>query len=103
MRTSGRKYRWVGKAAEELGLHPITMRRWMKMGKIQAVRVGIQAGIPRAEIERLPGQLDEHLLVLSARVSGHEQRPDLNRKARAACGLGMRNTFVQLWCHLDDP
>jgi putative resolvase len=87
MRTSDRKYQWVGKVAEELSLHPITMRRWMKMGKIQVVRVGIQARIPRAAIERLPGQTDERLLVLSARVSGHEQRPDLDRKAWAACTL----------------
>jgi len=54
------------------------------MGKIQAVRVGIQARIPRAEIERMPGQTDERLLVLYARVSGHDQRPDLDRKTRAA-------------------
>jgi putative resolvase len=84
MRTSDRKYLWAGKAAEELSLHPITIRRWMKMGKIQAVRVGIQARIPRAEIERMPGQTDERLLVLYARVSGHDQRPDLDRKTRAA-------------------
>ncbi len=80
MRKSDRKYLRVGKAAEELGLHPITIRRWIKMGKIQAVRVGIEARIPRAEIERLLGQADARLLVLYARVSGHDQRPDLERQ-----------------------
>ena len=80
MRKSDRKYLRVGKAAEELGLHPITIRRWIKIGKIQAVRVGIEARIPRAEIERLLGQTDERLLVLYARVSGHDQRPDLDRQ-----------------------
>ncbi|HEX9131281.1 MAG TPA: IS607 family transposase [Ktedonobacteraceae bacterium] len=80
MRKSDRKYLRVGKAAEELGLHPITIRRWMKMGKIQAVRVGIEARIPRSEIERLLGKTDERLLVLYARVSGHDQRPDLERQ-----------------------
>ena len=80
MRKSDRKYLRVGKAAEELGLHPITIRRWIKTGKIQAVRVGIEARIPRAEIERLLGQTDERLLVLYARVSGHDQRPDLDRQ-----------------------
>jgi putative resolvase len=80
MRKSDRKYLRVGKAAEELGLHPITIRRWIKMGKIQAVRVGIEARVPRAEIERLLGQTEERLLVLYARVSGHDQQPDLDRQ-----------------------
>jgi putative resolvase len=30
----------VGTAAHALGLHPITVRRWIKLGKIQAVRIG---------------------------------------------------------------
>jgi putative resolvase len=80
MRKSDRKYLRVGKAAEELGLHPITIRRWIKMGKLQAVRVGVEARIPRSEIERLLGKTDERLLVLYARVSGHDQRPDLERQ-----------------------
>jgi putative resolvase len=80
MRKSDRKYLRVGKAAEELGLHPITIRRWIKMGKIQAVRVGIEARVPRTEIERLLGQSNERLLVLYARVSGHDQLADLDRQ-----------------------
>jgi len=80
MRKSDRKYLRVGKAAEELGLHPITIRRWIKTGKIQAVRVGIEARVPRSEIERLLGQANSRLLVLYARVSGHDQRPDLDRQ-----------------------
>jgi len=74
----------VGKAAEELGLHPITIRRWMNLGKLAAVRVRIEARIPRSEIERLLGQTDELLLVLNARVSGHDQRPDLERQMERA-------------------
>jgi putative resolvase len=84
VRTSDRKYLRVGKAAEELGLHPITIRRWMNLGKLAAVRVGIEARIPRSEIERLLGQTDERLLVLNARVSGHDQRPDLERQMERA-------------------
>jgi putative resolvase len=49
----------------------------MKMGKIQAVRVGIEARIPRSEIARLLGKTDERMLLLYARVSGYDQRPDL--------------------------
>ncbi len=80
MRKSDRKYLRVGKAAEELGLHPITIRRWIKTGKIQAVRVGIEARIPRSEIERLLGQAESRLLILYARVSGHDQQSDLDRQ-----------------------
>src|SRR5579864_4309803 len=80
MRKCDREYLRVGKGASELGLHPSTIRRWMKMGKIQAARVGSEARLPRAEIERLLGQTDERLLVLYARVSGHDQRPDLDRQ-----------------------
>jgi len=54
----------VGVAAYELGLHPFTVRRWIKLGKIQAVRIGLEARIPRSEIERLRGATDERLLVL---------------------------------------
>jgi putative resolvase len=64
-------------AAHELGLHPFTVRRWIKQGKIQAVRVGLEARIPRAEIERLIGKTNERLLLLYARVSGQGQRDDL--------------------------
>src|SRR5260370_23762489 len=64
-------------AAHELGLHPFTVRRWIKQGKIQAVRVGLEARIPRAEIERLVGKTNERLLVLYGRVSGQGQRDDL--------------------------
>jgi putative resolvase len=65
MRKSDRKYLRVGKAAEEWGLHHVTIRRWIKMGKLAAVRVGIEARIP----QRLLGKTDEWLLVLYARVS----------------------------------
>lgn len=68
----------VGVAAYELGLHPFTVRRWIKLGKIQAVRIGLEARIPRSEIERLKGSADERLLVLYGRVSGQGQKDDLD-------------------------
>jgi putative resolvase len=64
--------------AHELGLHPFTVRRWIKEGKIQAVKVGLEARIPRSEVERLVGKVEERLLVLYARVSGHGQQDDLD-------------------------
>jgi putative resolvase len=64
-------------AAHELGLHPITVRRWIKAGRIQVVPMGREVRIPRTEVERLVGKLDGRLLVLYGRVSGHGQKDDL--------------------------
>ena len=41
------------------------------------MRIGLEARIPRSEIERLVGKTDERLLVLYGRVSGQGQREDL--------------------------
>jgi putative resolvase len=68
----------VSRAAHELGLHPFTVRKWIKAGKIQAIRVGNEARIPRSEIERLVGKIDGRLLILYGRVSGHGQKDDLD-------------------------
>src|SRR5215472_17686691 len=67
-------------AARELGLHPLTVRRWIKQGKLQALRVGPEMRIPRTEIERFLGKTDDRLLILYARVSGHGQKADLERQ-----------------------
>src|SRR5438309_3846000 len=68
----------IGAAAHELGLHPITVRRWIKAGRIQAVPMGREVRVPRAEVERLVGKIDGRLLVLYGRVSGHGQKADLD-------------------------
>ena len=67
----------VGAAAHELGLHPMTVRRWVKAGRIQAVQVGRERRIPRSEIERIVGTVNERLLVLYGRVSGQGQQDAL--------------------------
>jgi excisionase family DNA binding protein len=68
----------VGRAAHELGLHPLTVRKWIKAGKIAAIRVGNEARIPRSEIERLAGKIGGRMLVLYGRVSGQGQQADLD-------------------------
>src|SRR5436305_8566985 len=68
----------VSKAAHELGLHPFTVRKWIKQGKIHAVWMGQEARVPRSEIERLVGKADGRLLVLYGRVSGQGQKDDLD-------------------------
>src|SRR5260221_10467513 len=51
----------ISVAAHELGLHPITVRRWIKAGRIQAVPMGREVRVPRAEVERLVGKVDGRL------------------------------------------
>ena len=68
----------ISKAAHELGLHPFTVRKWIKAGKIHAIRVGNEARVPRSEIERLAGKTDGRLIVLYGRVSGQRQKSDLD-------------------------
>lgn len=67
----------IGAAAKKLGFHPQTLRRWMQEGKLAGVRVGKEIRIPLTEIERLLGEQTTGTVVLSARVSGVGQRPDL--------------------------
>ncbi len=77
MAKQGQKLLRVGAAAHELGLHPMTVRRWIKAGRIQVIQVGREMRIPRAEIERMVGSIDGRLLVLYGRVSGQGQQDDL--------------------------
>ena len=78
MRQDEPKLLRVSKAAHELGLHPFTVRKWIKTGKIAAIWVGQEARVPRSEIERLVGKTDGRLLVLYGRVSGQGQKGDLD-------------------------
>src|ERR1700693_5516196 len=68
----------VGAAAHELGLHPMTVRRWIKAGRIQVVQVGREVRVPRSEIERIVGKVDGRVLALYGRESGRGQQDDLN-------------------------
>src|SRR6266699_4678610 len=81
----------VSAAAHELGLHPITVRRWIKAGRIQAVPMGREVRVPRTEVERLVGKIDGRLLVLYGRVSGHGQKADLD----------MQLERLQTWAKLE--
>jgi excisionase family DNA binding protein len=67
----------VGVAAKRLGLNPFTVRRWIREGKIQVMRVGKEARIPVEEIDRLLGQEQSRYIVLYGRVSGAGQQSDL--------------------------
>jgi putative resolvase len=71
------KFFRLSQAAHKLGLHPITVRRWMKAGRMHIIQVGREVHIPRADIEKIVGTLDGRLVVLSARVSGPGHKADL--------------------------
>src|SRR5258707_4119139 len=71
-----------GEVAKRLGLHPLTVRRWVKEGKISAIPIGREARIPITEVERLLGEQRAGMIVLYARVSGHDQKEDLQRQVQ---------------------
>jgi putative resolvase len=71
-----------GEVAKRLGLHPLTVRRWVKQGKIAGVQIGREARIPITEVERLLGEQRVGIIVLYGRVSGHRQKDDLQRQVK---------------------
>ena len=82
MRTEKTRLLRSGEVAKRLGLHPLTVRRWVKEGKISAVPIGREARIPITEVERLLGEQRAGIMLLYARVSGHDQKEDLQRQVR---------------------
>lgn len=73
----------ISVAAHNLGLHPATVRRWIKTGRIRAFKVGLESRIPPEEIARLMGEERKRVIVLYGRVSGHDQQADLQTQMEA--------------------
>jgi len=70
----------TGRAAEMLGVHKATIIRWIRQGKIKAVRIGREFRIPEDEVKRLlKGKLAD-TAVIYARVSSADQKSDLERQ-----------------------
>ena len=80
MRTEKTRLLRSGEVAKRLGLHPLTVRRWVKEGKIAAIPIGREARIPITEVERLLGEQRAGVIVLYGRVSGHADKEDLQRQ-----------------------
>jgi excisionase family DNA binding protein len=76
-------------ACRRLGIHPNTLRKWDRQGKIRVVRtVGGRRRIPESEVERLMGfvKLDvSRKAVIYVRVSSHDQKQkgDLERQKQS--------------------
>jgi excisionase family DNA binding protein len=85
MAKQGQKLLRVGAAAHELGLHPLTVLRWIKAGRIQIVQVGREMLILLAEIEHIVGTVDGQLLMLYGRVGGLGQLLRLQARVRVEC------------------
>jgi putative resolvase len=82
MRTEKTRLLRSGEVAKRLGLHPLTVRRWVKEGKIAAIPIGREARIPITEVERLLGEQRAGLVVLYGRVSGHVHKEELQRQVQ---------------------
>lgn len=50
-----REYMTVDEVADRLGVHPHTVRRWLRAGQLQGTKLSSRAGyrIPREEVERV--------------------------------------------------
>jgi putative resolvase len=79
----------IKKAAEELGVHQETLRRWEIAGKIKAERTA--KGHRRYDLASLRGirpMIHEQSTICYARVSSHDQKEDLIRQsAHGQAGL----------------
>jgi putative resolvase len=82
MRTEKTRLLRSGEVAKCLGLHPLTVRRWVKEGKIAAIPIGREARIPITEVERLLGEQRAGIIVLYGRASSHEHKEDLQRQVQ---------------------
>jgi putative resolvase len=70
-------------ACRLLGVSYVTLRRWIKEGKVRAVRtIGGKYRIPESEVRRLLSGIEskEVRAVIYARVSSSDQKTDLERQ-----------------------
>ena len=72
-------------ASEILGVHPKTIQKWDREGKIKVIRTpGGRRRIPESEIKRLLGiKPEEGLIIGYARVSSHTQKDELKNQIEA--------------------
>jgi len=58
---SNMKFYTTGKVAEMLGVHKMTVIRWIRSGKIKALRIGKVYRIPESELKRILGEFWEEV------------------------------------------
>lgn len=74
------KYHSTGKTAKILRVHPLTVFRWIRAGKVKAIKNPARRWlVPQSEIDRLLGieREEKARAIIYARVSSHEQKDHL--------------------------
>jgi putative resolvase len=95
-----RKLVSISEAAQALGVTPLTLRRWDESGKLKPDLV-TEGGRRRYDLSRLLPELHRRedasarKTVAYARVSSHDQKPDLERQAQ----LLQAYCAAQGWTH----
>ncbi|MGC8614141.1 MAG: IS607 family transposase [Nitrososphaera sp.] len=86
-----------------LGLHPRTIQKWDKQGKIRAVRtVGGRRRIPESEIRRLQGERGMRSVIGYARVSSVTQKDDLGRQVEYLRQRGVQEIITDIGSGLNE-
>ena len=86
-----------------LGLHPRTIQKWDKQGKIRVVRTpGGRRRIPESEIRRLQGEKGIRSVIGYARVSSSTQKDDLERQVEYLRQRGVQEVITDIGSGLNE-
>jgi len=86
-----------------LGLHPRTIQKWDKQGKIRVVRtLGGRRRIPESEIRRLQGEKGIRSVIGYARVSSNTQKDDLERQVEYLRQRGVQEVVTDVGSGLNE-
>jgi len=86
-----------------LGLHPRTIQKWDKQGKIRVVRTpGGRRRIPESEIRRLQGEKGMRSVIGYARVSSNAQKEDLERQVEYLRQRGVQEVITDIGSGLNE-
>ena len=86
-----------------LGLHPRTIQKWDKQGKIRVVRTpGGRRRIPESELRRLQGEKGIRNIIGYARVSSNTQKDDLERQVEYLRQSGVQEVITDIGSGLNE-
>ena len=86
-----------------LGLHPRTIQKWDKQGKIRVVRtIGGRRRIPEPEIRRLQGEKGIRSVIGYARVSSATQKDELERQVECLRRRGVQEVITDIGSGLNE-
>jgi len=86
-----------------LGLHPRTIQKWDKQGKIRVVRTpGGRRRIPESELRRLQGEKGIRSIIGYARVSSNTQKDELERQVEYLRQRGVQEVITDIGSGLNE-